>query len=237
MAKDHGARRQKKLAKHKAKRAEKQSRLARRDSVDPNVRLRGAETWPIVHSLVAKDIWKDGIGHIVLARRGPDGRFVAGVYLVDVFCLGVKNAFWDVFSEDEFRDMIDYLEESQAMGPMPPAGLAKLIEGAVTYARSFGFAPHPDFRHASKLLEGIDPNSYAGEFQYGRDGKPFYVRGPHETLEEARVISERVREAGGHFFVPLQDPGGFDELDDDLDEEEDDPSLDGPDIFPMLPRS
>ena len=48
MAKKHGARQQKKVAKQKAKRAQKRSELMKRTSTDPMVRLRGAGGWPVM---------------------------------------------------------------------------------------------------------------------------------------------------------------------------------------------
>ena len=99
-----------------------------------------------------------------------------------------------------------------------PECLAKLVLGAVEFAQSYGFPPHPDFRHASRLLAGIDPAGCSRDFRYGVDGKPFYMQGPHESPSEARVIAERVAQAGGR-YVAMLDGGPLPALgsgDDDL---------------------
>ena len=70
---------------------------------------------------------------------------------------------------------------------------------AVEYGNRFGFLPHRDFRHASRLLEGIDPAGRANTFEFGRDGVPCYVNGPYDTPERMRDISQRVAAQGGHF--------------------------------------
>ena len=97
-------------------------------------------------------------------------------------------------------------------------------QGAVEFAGSFGFSPHPDFRHASRLLEGIDPADYPHEFTFGRDGKPFYIQGPNETPTQANAIAQRVEGAGGHYIVvdsPDPDDDEFDfSEDDDLEQDE-----------------
>ena len=105
------------------------------------------------------------------------------------------------------------------MRTITPACLVEIVKGAVEYAQSFGFRPHPDYRHASALLEGIDPSTCRNKFTFGRDGKPFYVRGPNESLAQAQAISRRVADAGGHFIIPLRD-GGVEvrSLEDRLDE-------------------
>ena len=111
------------------------------------------------------------------------------------------------------------MEATQKMRAVTPACLAKIVKGAVEYAQSFGFPPHPDYRHASTLLEGIDPSTCPNEFTFGRDGKPFYIQGPNESFAQAEAIAQRLIEAGGHYLVAagggevrsLED--GFDEFD------------------------
>ena len=222
MSKSHGAKQQKKLAKQKAKRAARRSELSARSSSDPTVRLQNAAKWPVVAALVPEGLWIEGIGQLVIAREQSDGNVVIGVYLVDVYCLGVKNAFWTAGTPGDFRRLIERIEERETLRPVTPECLAKIVRGAVDYAQSYGFAPHRDFRHAALLLEGIDPDACPQEFTYGRDGKPFYIRGPYETLEAARVISERIVEAGGDYIIPIPGPTTFGQLA-DVEDEEDDP--------------
>jgi len=131
MAKSHGARQQKKLAKQKAKRAEKHSHLVQSDSKDPTIRLRQAEKWPVVQALVGEGLWNDGIGYLVLARQEGEGRLIFAFFLVDVYCLGVKNTFWEAGSSGDFKDYVRKLEKSQSMISIAPACLAKIVQGAV----------------------------------------------------------------------------------------------------------
>ena len=56
------------------------------------IRLQRADKWPVVRALAGAEIWETGIGDLAIARQESDGQLVFGVYLVDVFCLGVKNA-------------------------------------------------------------------------------------------------------------------------------------------------
>jgi hypothetical protein len=187
--------------------------------MDPTVRLKDAAKWPLVQALVAARLWDAGIGYLVIARREAEGRLVYGVYLVDVLCLGVKNAFWSTGTTGDFKEVFDRMAGQQPMVPISPAALVKILAGAVEYAGRFGFRPHHDYRHAERLLAGIDPSECTEEFTFGRDGKPFYIQGPFESLHEARAITERVLEAGGHYIVLASD-SGLDELDGDFDDED-----------------
>lgn len=220
MAKPKGARQQKRIAKQKAKRSEKRAALMRRESKDPTIRLRGAARWPVVQALVRTELWEAGIGSLVIARQESPGRVVMGCFLVDVYCLGVKDAFWRAGSLEEFKELVRRMEETQAMGPIAPECLVKIIQGAVAYAQSYGFSPHTDYGHAARLLEGIDPAACPQEFTFGRDGKPLYIQGPHESTFQAMNIAERLGELGGHYITRLSSREFDDEdLDEDLDED------------------
>ncbi len=135
-------------------------------------------------------------------------------------CLGVKDAFWHPGSRAEFQDLIRQLNEMRTMVSIAPACLVKIVQGAVDYAQSFGFPPHPDYHHAAGLLEGIDPAACPETFEFGRDGRPFYFRGPNESPAQAQAIAARVQAAGGHYMIQVQ-PGeeGFPNIEQEFDED------------------
>lgn len=200
------ARRQKQRAKKKAKRDDKRTELARLTSRDPLVRLAEADTWPIVEAVVPGNLWDQGIGELLIARRDPAGHLMVGAFLVDVWCLGVKNTFWKPMSESAYSDLLAKVSKHAVHRKKAPEYFAKLIYDAVAYAQSFGLPPHPDFRQTSMLLQGIDASLCSETFAFGKDGKPCYFRGPHESLEKAQRIARRIHEAGGEYIIPLK-PG------------------------------
>jgi hypothetical protein len=202
MAKNE-ARRQKQLAKKKAKREEKRSQIARQTSHDPTIRLASAAAWPIVETLIPVDLWEQGIGNLILARRHPTGQIAAAVFLVDVWCLGSKNAYWNILPESEYRAQVRKLEKRGELQNAAPEYFAKLVHDAVEYAQSFGFPPHPDYRHARMLLQGIDASLCSEKFEFGKDGKPLYVAGPYDSEEKIKTIMHRLGEGRGEFIVPI----------------------------------
>lgn len=100
MSKRHGMREQKKLAAKNAKQEARRRQRALRQSADSTVRLKAADHWPIVSVLVPENLWSSGIGNLLIARRMPDDRLAIAAFLVDVFCLGVKNAFWKILAPE-----------------------------------------------------------------------------------------------------------------------------------------
>jgi len=121
-----------------------------------------------------------GLVGVLLARQERASRTTVCGFLVDVYCLGVKNAIgpltMGVGSVDTYRRA--YFQAYDSPGVPIPVELAQqLVHGAVAYARELGFEPHADFAAAAQHLGA--PAS-ACPIRFGRDGKPFYVSGPYD---------------------------------------------------------
>ena len=168
------------------------------------------ERSPVHAAYVGDSVFTQGIGHAIIARRLPDGRIAAGVFLVDIYCLGVKNAFLMVQSSFEFEDTIATRFDANDLKPVEPAYARKLIDDSIAYARDLGFEPHPDFRDASVVLGDIDPGACREEFTFGHEGKPFYVSGPHHSESTARRIVAHLKNRCGpdgfHYLVGVGNP-------------------------------
>lgn len=206
------ARRQKQLAKKKAKRQEKRTILTRESSKDPTIRFVNVAQWPILDVQMADNLWSLGLGPVIVTRLMPSGEAAMGVFLVDVYCLGVKNCYYKMMSRNVYAEYVDRLEEQGPLRKVSPEYAAKLVTEAVAFAESFGFAPNVDYRHAKLLLAGIDAEACPDEMTFGRDGKPYYIRGPHESLSHAQRIGHQVQQAGGNVVMIMD--GLEDRLDD-----------------------
>lgn len=172
-------------------------------------------------------LWQHGIGHVVVVRYKQNGNIEAGVFLLDVWCLGVKDAFFFSGGEEEFQSrLLDKIfQDDYERGPA--ARGRKLVEDCVAHARNLGFAPHADFKKGCRVFGGIDPSECDEKFSFGKDGKPFYVAGQYETPEKSRRIISILRakcgEDGFHFIMPFdhpEDDGDFDPDDMDANAEE-----------------
>jgi hypothetical protein len=127
----------------------------------------------------------DGLVTALVARRRSHRRgATACVYLLDVYCLGVKNAMGpDNLDDRGLRRLTDRVFRSYQTPPIPaPIELVRdLVLGAAEYAHNLGFAPHPDFHHArAHLGHWTGPSAIT----FGRDGKPTYVSGPYDDAEQ-----------------------------------------------------
>ena len=84
----------KKRSKQKAA-AQHKSHQQALTSLSPQSIIRRARDFPVFECLVSDNWQKDDMGlvEILLARRQPDGDICFATYLVDKYCLGVKDTF------------------------------------------------------------------------------------------------------------------------------------------------
>jgi hypothetical protein len=143
-----------------------------------------------------------GLAVVIVARRQPNGLLVFGNFLVDHYCLGVKNCFVraDV-TPSVFYDRLPGLLPEGAPTAITPALAHELIYGSIEYAARYGFRPDPDFALAQLVLDPPDQYPHTGAVTFGKDGKPFYVSGPRDNVNA--IMNRLLRTAG---------PGNFEYL-------------------------
>jgi hypothetical protein len=213
--------RQKKLERRAADRKAKRQQLEGAKQVGLAERLQSEAGHPILHCWVSMDLWTGGLGWVCLSRVLPDGSVAFAVFLVDRYCLGVKNALADITGRFTYESrIVREMRSAFTTNPMSPAAARKLVEGAVDYARSLGFPPHPDYQKARHIFGEIDAGECTETFEFGKDNKPFFVSGPHDGPERCRRIVETLERTCG--------PGGYhylvgivgDDVPDDPDEQD-----------------
>ncbi|HKE05315.1 MAG TPA: hypothetical protein VKE91_14745 [Blastocatellia bacterium] len=229
---------QKKLAKQRAKRkakaaSQKRAHLGRSSGhgAIAGLGFELAARAPIYKCYVADEVFDQGLGYVVVSRRSGE-QVAAGIFLVDAYCLGVKNAFAMLKPREFLDDFIDSLP--MRMREVEPAYAKKLVEDAVAYARDLGFEPHPDYKLPQKILNDIDASECATEFTFGKDGKPFFVSGPYDSAARSKHIIDTLQRRFGpdgyHYMMGLSpdegiwigdEPDDWEEDDEEYDEEED----------------
>lgn len=169
------------------------------------------------HEAYIEKNWESlGLAHLLVSRIREDGSADYAVFLVDLFCLGVKDAFFAAnVTESELREFVDQRLPKDFRERFHPTCAKKLIEGALAYAEKLGFAPHRDFRKARKVLSGIDAAVCPRDFTYGRAGRPCYIRGSEDSDERVDRICDILDARCGLGGYDYEDP------DQEADDEED----------------
>ena len=116
---------------------------------------------PTHEALWPANLFTQGIGWVIIARfKSAAARVQAGVFLIDVFCLGVKLALYEDCDVDDYRQRIrDHYLSNLPMVGTAPCCARKVVEQALHYAQGSGFAPHPDYKEAHESLEDCELRS------------------------------------------------------------------------------
>jgi hypothetical protein len=162
---------------------------------------------PIHECLVPAGLFEKGLGNLVFSRTLENGHIALSVFLVDAFCLGVKNAFFTIVTRHEYAMRVRNWSSAEGLQPIKPECFRKLVEGAVAYARELGFRPHADYAEASQIFGNVEAATCSEQFEYGHNGKPFYMSGPNETRSQARnIVKQLERQFGpdGFEFIMME---------------------------------
>lgn len=128
---------------------------------------------------------------LVARRRGQRRGATVCVYLLDIWCLGVKNALGpETMGEQALRRLTDRAFGGYEAPPIraPIELVRELVLGAAGYARELGFAPHPDFEQARPHLGSW---TGPGAIGFGCNGRPTYVSGPYDDVDRILRTLER----------------------------------------------
>ena len=149
-----------------------------------------------------------GLPSIAVVRAHDDNEVSICGWLVDTYCLGVKNAVPpSMIDRRELPGFLDDFFSAYANGALPaPIELVQdLVFGAVDYARSLGFDPHRDFYLTAPHLGTWQPPSRIG---FGRDGKPYFQQGPYDNpIRVMRTLDRSVGPGNYHFTTVITTDG------------------------------
>jgi len=175
-------------------------------------RIRGkireeARSLPLYECRVNASWQEGGLAIVVVSRQQGNGRLSVGCFLVDVFCLGLKNTLWqtDLTVAQYQNEFVPKVFGPETPVACTPALAHRIIYGGIDYAARFGFKPHPDFDLSQFLLDDPATANLGEAIAFGKDGKPFFIAGPDD--DAAAIIHQLEATAGAgnyHFLYPLQ---------------------------------
>lgn len=193
------------MKKHSKHKAAIKARAAQKASTTASLRstVRNARTYPLVECLISSTWEKDDMGlvEVLVAREQPDGDICLGLYLIDKYCLGLKNTLAKVnVSRTEYqKEAVPTLFHGTKPEKCSPELAHQMIYASIEYAEQFGFQPEADFALTQNILAPRGELAESYQLTFGKNGKPFFIAGPHDNV--ARVLRQLEKTAG---------PGNFD---------------------------
>ncbi|MDE3176609.1 MAG: hypothetical protein KGM15_10960 [Pseudomonadota bacterium] len=195
-----------KAAKRKVVVAEKLARDRRELSISKPRHIDFAAC-PIVACLVTENFESVGISTLTVMRKLSLGRYGIAVFLLDFWCLGVKDAFFRVAEADEYELYIEELEAGGGAEPIEPARARRLVREAVAYGASNGFSPPAEFAEVERIFGDIE--AAEATFAFSDNGRPHFVVGQHDSRARCEhicaVLEQRFGRDGYDVTYPLED--------------------------------
>lgn len=182
-----------------------------------------ARTLPIFECWASPDWEKTGTASVCVSRIHTNGNITFAMYLVDLYCLGVKESIYNFnFTMSEFRDFLDKVAKNISIVKVDYVLAHNIVYAAIEYADELGFKPHKSFTSVSQYVLDEDTDEVElMDIPCGLNGKPMYIKTDFISKSEAqRVISQLDRSVGkGNYSVML------DQEDDDVYDFDDDEDL------------
>lgn len=144
----------------------------------------------------------EGMSQIIVARK-EGNRLLVSSYLVDYWCLGVKNAMPPrIMGRSEYQLLLESCEDQfeETFVDITLEQAQSIVYGAVDYARSLGFEPHRDFNTKTQIHLGLRPETLI-PIEFGKDGQPFFMSGPYDNTEQVIKTLEASVGAGNFHYV------------------------------------
>lgn len=163
------------------------------------------------------DGWQDeGITPVVVSRILSPEEYLVGVFLVDLYCLGVKDCLVRLVGNPR---AVKRIVQTAILGKPVLCSIElahEIIYGAVEFAAKYELKPCQDFENCQLLLDPPDAHPRTQGVEFGKDGKPFYISGPKDDFYKSRAVintlMRTVGEGNFHYLVVLENDSMSDEF-------------------------
>ncbi len=166
-----------------------------------------------------------GFCTVIVTRQHKNNNITAGLYLVDLKCLGVKDTHW-LFNIpfDEFNEQV-IGNEDEEIEPIEYTLAHNIIYAGHDFAMEYEISPHKDFAVTKYILEEDNDNIPLIDVEVGENGIPhLIVDNINNYKTQLNLLKKNAGE--GNYLFSVHD-GDFDYMgDEDEDdwEDEDEPT-------------
>ena len=204
-------RRQRKLEKKLVQRSEKKKTQLQKQSGGMPAHYEEVAKYahaPLVECRMGLNLNEQGIRTVTIARKASPGCVALASFLVDTYCLGVKDCFAQIISVEQYEEAKCGMEEVESFEVVAPAKARKFIEDAGKYSTELHLLPPRVYSFTRVIFGAIDASDCLETFEFGKDGKPFFVSGPYDTparCEQIRLALVSSVGQGNFEFLQLFD--------------------------------
>jgi hypothetical protein len=148
---------------------------------------------PIQGCFLTEALFDGGMGTLVLVRGATPHRVALASFLLDAFCLGIKDVTFELVEGEYVKLYMDAMDATSPMVSVDPGYARKLLRDLAAWSQSIGMAPHREFAAVERIFGDVNADANDTVFRFGHDGKPLYIPGPTETAGFVRRRIEQLR--------------------------------------------
>lgn len=167
--------------------------------------------------MFADEEWRDGLGYVIVIREHTGGKKSFAVYMVDRWCVGVKDTFFNVRQDDDSIDELLSRVGEYRLQEVSYNEAHNMVWGAVDYAEEAGIKPHKDFATTQYFLEEDTDEIPLIEYEFGKDGKHYLVA--KSQLELSKYLQPMKKNLSENEYTCVV--ADYDEDDDEWDDYDD----------------
>jgi hypothetical protein len=172
---------------------------------------------PLYKCFVTGDWEEFGMANVVVMRKHINGNVTSGLYLVDLFCLGIKDTFY-FFNEPE-EELFEKINIERSYLQEADYNLAhNIIYAGHDFALEFDIQPHKNFSITKFILEEDNDAIPVIDIRVGdENGNPYLV--VNSSYNYGPVLEKLKKHAGegNYTFTLAKDEYDEDEWDDEED--------------------
>jgi hypothetical protein len=175
----------------------------------------------VIHECWINSNWEETQKvNIIIARKHTNGNFTVGFFLVDLLCLGVKDAYFkfNIF-ESEYKEILELANNGVDTKKTDYTLVHNIIFAGLEFADDYGFKPNKDYTSTMQYFLEDDTNDDIElmEIECGHNNEPLYVQGPYENETEVnRIIAQLEKTAGKGNYKFIRENSDNLHFDDDI---------------------
>ena len=109
---------------------------------------------PLYECLINTAYRESGLAQIFISRKQASEKNAYGLFLLDVFCLGLKDSHYDFnLDDEEYKAFTNQLFERESFNSIDIVEAHNLIYGIIDCAEEIGFKPHKSFAISEYILD------------------------------------------------------------------------------------
>lgn len=185
---------------------------------------------PVYKCYLSHNFEDETEGTVMVVRKHAGDKYTCGLYLVDKFCLGVKDASYYLRMEEaEYEDFLKYFTEGFNPHECSYEEAHNWVWGAISFAEEAGIEPCKDFDLAQYVLAEDNDEVELIEYDFG-DPSGAHCLLANSRLEASIYLPLMRQHLGDKFSFAL---GPHDEVHgpEDWDYEKNCPLYDDSDVY------